>query len=199
MITDMINLFLVNRGLKAYLNNFKLKMKAPLTQEEIDSRDNFNNRANAISSINSLFGEVEDKTRRLEILKSLVATLNYGDEITTILDEEIKATKQKEKEEAEQAALEAKAEEANEAEEAPEPNIEPKLPEVELPTIEKPIGSGEETSGDIDLKPMPDSALEDSLSPNKAGRPLTEDSLTPNDENDLPTPEELGEDFTKTN
>ena len=36
MITDMINLILVNKGLKAYLNNFVLKMKAPLTQEEVN-------------------------------------------------------------------------------------------------------------------------------------------------------------------
>ena len=201
MITDMINLFLVNKGLKAYLNNFKIKMKAPLTQEEIDSRDNFNNRANAISSVNSLFGEVEDKSRRLEILKTLVSTLNYGDEITSILDEEIKATKQKEKEEAEQAEKEAAEQaelEANEAkEESSEPEEEPQLSEVDLDSIAPESGeSGEENPEDIDLAPMPDSALEGFN--NRGTEILNEDSVVITEENDLPTPEEIGEDFTKT-
>lgn len=194
MLTDMINLFLINRGLKAYLNNFKLKMTAPVTQEEIDSRDNFNNRATAISSVNSLFGEVEDKTRRLKILKTLVSTLNYGDEIPTILDEEIKATKQKE-EEAKQAALDAEAEAAKEAAEAEAQTEAPELPEVDLSTAEEPTT---EPESDIDLQPMPDSALEDSLS-KKGTTPLTEDTDVIIDEDDLPTPDELGEDFTKTN
>ena len=201
MITDMINLILVNKGLKAYLNNFTIKMKAPVTQEEIDSRENFNNRANAISSVNSLFGEVEDKSRRLEILKTLVATLNYGDEITSILDDEIKATKQKEQEEAEQAAKEAAEQEKLEAEESTEKPVEeePKLSEVDLSGIEPETekSAEEENAENIDLAPMPDSALESIKT--KGTELLNENSAILTEEDDLPTPDELGEDFTKTN
>lgn len=200
MITDMINLILINKGLKSYLNNFTIKMKAPVTQEEIDARDNFNNRANAISSVNSLFGEVEDKSRRLEILKTLVATLNYGDEITSILDDEIRATKQKEQEEAEQAAKEAAEQETLEAEEvANTQKEEPKLSEVDLSDVgsEAKEQTGEENVENIDLAPMPDSALESVKL--KGTELLTEDSAILAEEDDLPTPDELGEDFTKTN
>ena len=90
-VTDAVNLFLLNKGLTSYLNNFTLKMKAPITQEEIDYRAELTNKINAISSIQGLFTDIEDKPRRLRILKALLAALNYGDELNTEIDGEIKA------------------------------------------------------------------------------------------------------------
>lgn len=91
MLTDAINLYLLNKGLKSYLNNFTLKMRAPVTQEEIDYRNELTNKINAVSSLQGLFTDVEDKPRRLRILKALIAPLNYGDEINSVIDEEINA------------------------------------------------------------------------------------------------------------
>jgi hypothetical protein len=82
---------LLNKGLKSYLNNFTIKMKAPVTQEEIDYRAELTNKINAISSIQGLFTDIEDKPRRLRILKALLAALNYGDELNAEIDGEIKA------------------------------------------------------------------------------------------------------------
>jgi hypothetical protein len=90
-ITDAVNLFLLDKGCKSYLNNFTLKMKAPMTQEEVDYRAGLSNQINAISSIQGLFTDIEDKPRRLRILKALLAVLNYGDEINAEIDGEIKA------------------------------------------------------------------------------------------------------------
>ena len=90
-LTDAINLFLLNKGLKSYLNNFSLKMKAPITQEEIDYRADLSNKINAISSMQGLFTDIEDKPRRLRILKTLLAGLDYGDGINAEIDAEIKA------------------------------------------------------------------------------------------------------------
>ena len=90
-LTDAINLFLLNKGLKSYLNNFTLKMKAPTTQEEINYRESLNNTVSAISSIQGLFTDIEDKPRRLRILKALLTALNYGDEINVEIDAEIEA------------------------------------------------------------------------------------------------------------
>jgi hypothetical protein len=90
-VTDAVNLFLLNKGLTSYLNNFTLKMKAPITQEEIDYRAELTNKINAISSIQGLFTDIEDKPRRLRILKALLAALNYGDELNAEIDGEIKA------------------------------------------------------------------------------------------------------------
>ena len=106
MLTDAVNLFLLNKGLKSYLNNFTLKMKAPVTQEEIDYRNELTNKINAISSMHGLFTDVEDKPRRLRILKALLASLNYGDEINAEIDAEIKAAEETAAKEAEEAELE---------------------------------------------------------------------------------------------
>ena len=95
-LTDAINLFLLNKGLKSYLNNFTLKMKAPITQEEIDYRADLSNKITAISSMQGLFTDIEDKPRRLRILKALLTTLNYGDAINTEIDAEIKAIEEAE-------------------------------------------------------------------------------------------------------
>jgi hypothetical protein len=105
-ISDAVNLFLLNRGLKSYLNNFTLKMKAPMTQEEIDYRTDLTNKVNAISSIQGLFTDIEDKPRRLRILKALLAALNYGDAINVEIDAEIKALEEAAKKADEEAALE---------------------------------------------------------------------------------------------
>lgn len=93
-LTDAINLFLLNRGLKSYLNNFTLKMKAPITQEELDYRNELTGKINAISSIQGLFTDIEDKPRRLRILKTLLAALNYGDALNAEIDAEIKAVEE---------------------------------------------------------------------------------------------------------
>lgn len=90
-ITDAINLFLLNKGLKSYLNNFTLKMKTPVTQEEIDYRAELTNKITAISSVQGLFTDIEDKPRRLRILKTLLAALNYGDALNVEIDAEINA------------------------------------------------------------------------------------------------------------
>jgi hypothetical protein len=75
-------------------------MKAPLTQEEIDYRADLSNKINAISSIQGLFTDIEDKPRRLRILKALMGGLNYGDAIFAEIDGEIKAIEEAAEEEA---------------------------------------------------------------------------------------------------
>jgi hypothetical protein len=182
-ITDIINLVLLNKGCKSYLNNFVLKMRAPITQEELDYRDNLNNRANAISSINSLFSDVEDKSRRLTILKSLVSNLHLGDEVIDIIQKEIEA--------AEEAARKAK-----EAEEADEESGGDLDLDLDLGGDE-----GEESSGDdLDLAPMPDSEIaEEGFKADESKTILVEDGALIENADDLPTPEEADtdRDFTE--
>lgn len=118
MITDAVSLILVNRGLKSYLNRFTIKMKPPLTAEEKDYRDDLTNRINAASNLNSLFTDIEDKARRLTILKELVGKLDYGDNIIFEIEAEIKAVKERAKKEAEEAEREAAEQRKLEAQEA---------------------------------------------------------------------------------
>lgn len=181
-ITDAISLFLLDKGLKSYLNNFTLKMKAPLTQEEIDYRSDLSNKVNAISSIQGLFTDIEDKARRLRILKALLGGLNYGDAIFTEIDAEIKAIEEAEAKAAEEAELEAENNQEAEPAEA--------------------VGESEE---DIDLGTLAD--LE-SFNTNGGNELLTEeqeilnaDALMILTEDDLPSPAELDaeKDFSENN
>lgn len=179
-ITDAVNLILINKGCKAYLNNFVLKMKAPATQEEKDYRESLSNRVNTISNIQSLFSEVEDKSNKLNILKTLVSTLNYGDELTSILDKEI-AIADKQKQEAE----EAKAKEAEEAAKA-------------TATEENADASDEASDMDLDLGMADVATNEEVESQGKENETLLE-SQDLIDVDDLPLPEDLApnKDFTK--
>ena len=177
-ITDAVNLILINKGCKAYLNNFVLKMKAPATQEEKDYRESLSNRVNTISNMQSLFSEVEDKSNKLNILKTLVSTLNYGDELTSILDKEI-AIADKQKQEAE----EAKAKEAEE--------------EAKATATEENV-SDEASDTDLDLGMADVATNEEVESPGKENETLLE-SQDLIDTDDLPLPEDLApnKDFTK--
>lgn len=172
-LTDAVNLFLLNKGLKSYLNNFTLKMKAPVTQEEIDYRADLSNKVNAISSIQSLFTDIEDKPRRLRILKALLTALNYGDELNTEIDAEIKALE----EAAEEEAANADAEGTDGGDDL---------------TTEAPADSGEDTGEDLDLGTL--DALEDfNLGSGELLMEETTNEAAPVllTENDLPAPEEL--------
>jgi hypothetical protein len=169
-LTDAVNLFLLNKGLKSYLNNFTLKMKAPVTQEEIDYRADLANKVNAISSIQGLFTDIEDKPRRLRILKALLAALNYGDDLNTEIDAEIKALE------------EAAEEEMADAEGADGTDT----------TAPAPAESGEDSGEDIDLGSL--DALE---SFNLGGSELlmeetaSETTAVLLTEEELPAPDEL--------
>ena len=150
-------------------------MKAPLSQEEIDYRTNLTDRINAISNANSLFTDIEDKPRRLTILKALISTLHLGDDVLQAIDDEADAARQTAKEEKEKAEEEANASGGETTEEAP---------------TEEPA---EESEEDLDLAPMPEE-----LTVEAGSTVLTEDQDLFEDD-DLPTPEECDadRDFTE--
>lgn len=177
-LTDAINLFLLNKGLKSYLNNFTLKMKAPLTQEEIDYRSDLANKVNAISSMQGLFTDIEDKPRRLRILKTLLVSLNYGDSINAEIDAEIKAI--------EEATLEAEEEQLAEGD------------ETATDTPAEDTTSEDSSAEDMDLGSL--EALE-SFTTTTGDILLEDQDLSILTEDDLPSPSDLDaeKDFSENN
>jgi hypothetical protein len=180
MLTDAINLFLLNKGCKSYLNNFTLKMKAPVTQEEVDYRAEFTNKINAISSLQGLFTDIEDKPRRLRILKTLIAPLNYGDEILAEIDDEINAIEEAAAKDAEAAEAEAALTDGGDESAAPAPES----------AVE------EDSAEDIDLGSL--DTLE-AFSAHEGVLLLEDQDLDLDDiivltEDDLPSPEDLSAD-----
>jgi hypothetical protein len=177
-LTDAVNLFLLDKGLKSYLNNFTLKMKAPVTQEEIDYRADLTNKITAISSIQGLFTDIEDKPRRLRILKTLLAALNYGDALNTEIDAEIKAIEEAKAEEEDEASTDTE-DTTETSEEVPDASgASEDSGEIDLGTLDalESFGSG---SGDILLEEQEFEDIANSIL-------LTED--------DLPAPADLDAD-----
>ena len=158
-------------------------MQAPITLEEQTFRSNFSDRVTAISNVNSLFSDVEDKARRLTILKSLVGSLHLGDEIVAEIQKEIES--------AEEAAKKAEEDAAAEEKESKSESND----DLDLSTE-----SGDKD--DLDLTPMPDTELkaEENFKPASGASALNEEQLF-EDDDDLPTPEEADSerDFTENN
>lgn len=87
MVTDFINLMLIDRGMSRYINKFTIKMQSPTTQEEIDRRENKSNQIQSISDIMQVLSDVDDTTARLKIAGSLLSdVLTDSTAIKTLQD-----------------------------------------------------------------------------------------------------------------
>ena len=161
-------------------------MQAPITLEEQTFRSNFSDRVTAISNVNSLFSDVEDKARRLTILKSLVGSLHLGDEIVAEIQKEIESAEEAAKKAEEEAAAEEKESDTESSD------------DLDLSTE----SGGEGGENDLDLTPMPDTEVkaEENFKPASGTSALNEEQLF-EDDDDLPTPEEADSerDFTENN
>lgn len=88
LVTDVINLFLIDRGLDNYVNKFRVRMQTPVTQEEIDRRQNTDNRTRYVGDImNQIGGLIEDKAFQLKIYKALISGVVSDSEVISLLQE----------------------------------------------------------------------------------------------------------------
>lgn len=116
MITDLINLMLINKGLDNYVNNFTIRMQAPATQEEINRMDNKQKQLSNISDIMNLVGDIQDDSIKLKILKNLLSTVITDPEVISYVQDEIDRI--------ESSVEDGKEEAANNDEEPEEVNID---------------------------------------------------------------------------
>lgn len=123
MVTDIINLFLIDRGLNNYVNKFTVRMQTPVTQEELDRRTNTDNRIRYVGDIMQQLTDIDDKATKLNIYKSLLSSVVNDTDVMNYLQQYIDSLEPKEEEKKEET----------------EPEIEPEVePEVEEPTEELP-------------------------------------------------------------
>ena len=91
MLTDAINLILIDTGNEAYINKFTLKMQAPTTQEEVDRRDNLSNKVGLVRDIMDTVAEFENGATKLKIAKSLLSNTISDGEVIQLIQEEFEA------------------------------------------------------------------------------------------------------------
>lgn len=89
MITDAINLILIDTGNESYINKFRLKMQAPTTEEEVKRRENLSNKVSLVRDVMDVISDVEDVSARLRILKCLLSDTLVDPDIVEVLQAEI--------------------------------------------------------------------------------------------------------------
>ena len=94
MLTDAINLIMIDTGNESYINRFTLRMQAPTTQEEVDRRENMSNRISLIRDIMDTFSDIDNATTKLKILKSLLSSAINDPSVIELLQGEIEQLEQ---------------------------------------------------------------------------------------------------------
>lgn len=179
MITDLINLLLIDKGLTSYINRFTIRMQAPVTREELDRRDDKKNRIGVVQDVMNQLGDVPNPVIKMKILKSLLASSINDVGVIDLLQTQID---EMEKAEAEGRAEEPPAEEGGSAPKTLSPSVEVGEP---MPTRSS-DAAGEGPSGESSHGGSSDSS---------APEPM-EHSDTESSGPELPTPADLGQDFT---
>lgn len=98
MVTDMINLIVIDAGFDRYVNKFHIKMQAPITQEEIDRKADLSNMLRNVSDVMSTLSDVQTPSAKLKVLKLLLSQTLSEQEISNILQQEIEKLESEESE-----------------------------------------------------------------------------------------------------
>ena len=150
-LTSVINIMLLDKGLKIYVNDFTLKMQPPTTQEEIDRRDNLSAKVAITRDIKSLIDEnVTNDEIKLKVLKSLLSGVVTDQDIINLIQEQINDLEKGE---------EQTLEEDNESETfTQEPEFNDLSSEIGIETEETPeaISTSEEESTSETTLPTPE-------------------------------------------
>ena len=186
MVTDILNFVLIDKGYKRMINNFRVCMQKPVTQEDIDKKSDLSNELRNVADIMNTLSDVEDEISKLKILKSLLADTLSNQEITNVLQDYIdKLEKDKETDK------ENKTKESSDLSESGSFGSGGGL---------EPIGS-ESPSGDLDnLEGSGDSEFTPlSGAPSSQEEGGSEELDTNNEEetDTLPSPSDLGLDLTQ--
>jgi hypothetical protein len=88
-LTDAINILLIDRGLTTYVNKFVLRMQSPITQEELDKRDNTSAKVALTDDVMRMVEAVEDDVIKLKILKSLLSNAITNSEVVQLIQDYI--------------------------------------------------------------------------------------------------------------
>lgn len=153
-LTDIINLYLLDRGLTSYINKFTIRMQTPITQEEVDRRTNNDNRIRYVGDIMDKLSDVPDASAKLEILKLLLASVVNNPEVISIIQKQIDKLEAETPDSTSEPELSKKGEG-----EEPIPSLElegeEETPEEETPPEEVPLSKTEEPTGEESYIPSP--------------------------------------------
>ena len=99
VITDIVNILLLDKGLDTYVNKFTIRMQAPVTQEELDKRNNTSSLIGISDDVLRLMGDIEDPITKLKMTKSLLSNSISNQEVIELLESYINDLEEEQKEE----------------------------------------------------------------------------------------------------
>lgn len=189
-ITDAINLILINRGMNSYINNFKIKMNPPVTQEEIDKRENLSNRIRNISDIMNTLSDISNPSIKLNILKSLLSGCISDTAVLELIQDQIDEL-EKEKSKTDNDSKDNKSNDNNNS------NEETTASDDIMSFNQSDVNNDEESSEEQqEENPEAETSQEISASQQQGEESSTEESPENGEESYLPSPAELNLDLT---
>ena len=99
MITDLINLILLDKKLDSYINKFEIHMQPPVTQEDIDRRESQSTKVQITSDIMDMLSDIEEPISRLRIHKNLLVNIVNDNDIIEEIQSQINTLEEKNPEE----------------------------------------------------------------------------------------------------
>lgn len=154
MITDLVNLFLIDRGLDNWVNKFTIRMQAPITQEVLDRRADNDTRLRYINDIMTQLDMIEDPVIKLKVYRTLISQVINDPRVVNIIQDYIDDLEKKRKAEAtpEEMSPEEPLNDLGEITTAPEATENSLVtPEEELPSlseVETPEAPAQESFGE---------------------------------------------------
>lgn len=88
-LTDAVNLMLLDKNLDGYVNSFQIKMTPPITQEELDRRENSKNKVGIAQDIINALDDIEDPIIKLKLKKALISKAVTDSEVVSLLQDQI--------------------------------------------------------------------------------------------------------------
>lgn len=98
-LTDAVNILLIDRGLDTYVNKFSIHMQPPVTQEELDKRDNTSSKVQLSSDVMNMVSDLDDEVIKLKILKALLSNAITNTEVIDLIQEQIEDLEAEQEEE----------------------------------------------------------------------------------------------------
>lgn len=200
MMTDAIHLIMINADIPSYINKFTLRMQPPITQEELDRRDNMANHIRVTSDIiNTLSNEIDTKSTRLKVIKALVSPMVNDGEIIGLIQDEIDKVEKEEEGDKKEFREEEFDREISPMESGPREEPSFSLGDLEEPEIEReelpPVRDMEMEKETPELAPItPETDIvEEDIKPDESKELLIE---AEEEDDYLPSPSELGVDLT---
>lgn len=170
LITDLVNIMLLDKGLKNYVNKFAIRMQEPTTQEQKDREELISNQMSLIRDTMDLFADIEDNSVKLSILKTLLSQYANNTDICAILQDYIDKLSENNNQENEEALGDDFGDDLGGG-----------------------FGGGSESFDDFESD---DFTVPDSELSGAEGEDLTMETEEPEDI-DLPSPSSLDQDFTQ--